>query len=284
MKEYTYPDEELPTPGNSRLLALVGENKKVLEVGCAMGYQSRSLSEVQGCQVTGIEVDAKAADHARPYCEDLIVGDIEVLDLDRVINSRRFDVITFADVLEHLRDPVAALRKVRPFLATGGYVVASVPNITHCAVIYEMARGRFEYRAFGLLDDSHIRFFAQQSVYRTFEQAGYLIVAISRNSVPASSTEFRIRAETDEDRQFLDYIKQRNPDADTYQFVVKAVPIDDAQACQSELIAAQEKVRLLLNDAKLHDTKIRQLESNLEWITRRPLYRLLSTFRWKIRR
>ena len=69
MKQYTYPEKQLPTPQNSKLLALVGENKKVLEVGCAMGCQTRALYEMQHCQVTGIEIDTDAANHARPLSQ-----------------------------------------------------------------------------------------------------------------------------------------------------------------------------------------------------------------------
>lgn len=280
MKQYTYSEKQLPTPQNSKLLALVGENKKVLEVGCAMGYQSRALHEIQHCQVTGIEIDSNAAIHARPYCEDIIVGDIETMDINHLLHDKQFDVITFADVLEHLKNPAATLRKIRPFLREGGYILASIPNIAHCSVIYEMARGRFEYRSLGLLDDTHIHFFTHQTIYLTFEKAGYLIVALDRIRVPASETEFKTRPETDEDRQFIEYINQRNPEAETYQFVVKAIPINDTPSFQAELIDAQKRIQLLVQDTTLNEKRfekrIRELESNLEWITSRPSYKFLS--------
>lgn len=277
MKQYTYPENQLPTPLNSKLLTLVGEEKRVLEIGCAMGFQTRAMNEIQRCQVTGIEIDSDAANHARPYCEDLIVGDIETMDVSQLLHDRQFDVITFADVLEHLRNPTAALHKIRPFLREGGYVLASIPNIVHSAVIYEMARGLFEYRSLGLLDDTHIHFFTRRSIYYTFEKAGYQIVALERNCAPASETEFKTKPETDEDRQFLNYIKQRNPEAETYQFIVKAIPMDDTTLHQSELILAQEKAQLLALDLKLNEKRIRELESNLAWVTSRPSYKLFST-------
>lgn len=284
MKQYTYTENQLPTSQNSKLLALVGEDKKVLEVGCAMGYQTRALHDMQRCQVTGIEIDANSANHARPYCDELIIGDIETLDTDQLLLGKQFDVITFADVLEHLKNPTATLNKTRPFLRTGGYVVASIPNIAHCSVIYEMARGQFEYRSLGLLDDTHIHFFTRQSIYHTFEKAGFLIVALDRIRVSASETEFKTRPETDDDRRFLEYIQQRNPEAETYQFVVKAIPMCDTNIHQSELIMAQNQVQLLGQDSRLNEKRIRELESNLAWITSRPSYRLLSILGRMIKR
>ena len=88
--KYQYLENQLPTPDNSKLLALVGQNKKVLEVGCAMGYQTRSLKEIQHCEVTGIEIDADAATHSGRYCDHMIVGDIETLDLGQQLHDSQF--------------------------------------------------------------------------------------------------------------------------------------------------------------------------------------------------
>ena len=272
--KYQYLEHQLPTPDNSKLLALVGQNKKVLEVGCALGYQSRSLKEIQHCEVTGIEIDAGAATHSGQYCEHIIVGDIETLDLGQQLHDSQFDVITFADVLEHLRNPTYTLQKVKPFLREGGYVLASIPNVAHASVIYEMARGRFEYRSLGLLDNTHIHFFTRQSIYQTFDKAGYLIVAIDRIRVPASDTEFKTIPETTEDRQFLEYIRQHNPENETYQFVIKAIPVDDKKTQQSEIIVAQEQILLLQLDASLNKKRIRELE----WTINRPIFKFLSSF------
>ena len=284
MKNYIYLDDQLPTSQNSKLLALVGENKNVLEVGCAMGFQTRAMHELQKCQVTGIEIDAHAADFARPYCNDLIIGDVETLDVRQLLNHRKFDVITFADVLEHLKNPIAVLNKMKPLLNDGAYVLASIPNIAHCSVIYDLARGQFEYRSVGLLDDTHIRFFTRQTIYDAFEKAGYMIVALDRIRMPASKTEFKTCPETVEDRQFLDYVKQRNPEAETYQFVVKAVPIDNIITLQSELIMAQRQAELLGQNSKLNEKRINELESNLSWITNQPIYKFFSTLARMIKR
>ena len=50
----------------------------------------------------------------------------------------RFDAVLFGDVLEHLEDPADALVRVRPWLAPGGVVVASVPNVGHWSVVDDL--------------------------------------------------------------------------------------------------------------------------------------------------
>lgn len=145
----------------AHVVRMVGKNKRVLEIGCASGSQTKPLSQQFGCDVTGIEINPEAAEEARPYCKRLLVGDIERMDLNAELGDSRFDVITFGDVLEHLRDPKSILDKVRRFIDADGYVLISVPNIAHASVVFELMNGRFDYRSTGLLDDTHIHFFYQ---------------------------------------------------------------------------------------------------------------------------
>src|SRR5262245_540896 len=100
-----------------RLLALVGDRKRVLGVGWSSGYLARPLVE-RGGVVTGIEQDPAAAQAARDICADVLVGDVEELDLP--FESGSFDVVLCGDLVEHLRDPEAFLSRVRPLLASEG--------------------------------------------------------------------------------------------------------------------------------------------------------------------
>ena len=76
-------------------------------------------------------------------------------------SGERFDAVLFADVLEHLRDPAALLRRVRPFVAEGGVVVASIPNIAHISVGLRCSAASSDTEL-GLLDDTHLRFFTRE--------------------------------------------------------------------------------------------------------------------------
>lgn len=280
MKQYIYPQDQLPTEKNSKLLTLVGNNKKVLEVGCAMGFQTHAMVEQQGCSVVGIEIDALQATNSRPYCEEQIIGDIETLDLNECLGHRKFDVITFADVLEHLRNPSAALEKIRPFLNDTGYVVASIPNIAHGSVIFDLAHGLFEYRQFGLLDDTHIHFFTKNAIFNTFEKSGFLIAELDRLRLKPAETEFKTTVMSPEDRTFLDYVYRMNPESETYQFVIKAFPMQgQPMVQQAQLIAARDEVRLLENSLRKNQELIRKLESEIAWLDKQPIARLKNYFK-----
>jgi hypothetical protein len=87
-----------------------------------------------------------------------------------------FDVVLLADVLEHLVQPFEVLRMARSFLRSAGGVVASLPNIAHWTVRWNLLRGRFDYQPLGIMDATHLRWFTARSLHRLFAQAGYRIV------------------------------------------------------------------------------------------------------------
>ena len=258
----------------AKLLRFVGNNKIVLEIGCASGCQSKVLTEHFGCKVTGVEIDAAAAEEARKFCDSVIVGDIEELDLATMISDKKYDVVILADVLEHLKYPENVLEKIKPFLADDGCVVASIPNIVHAAAIYEMMKGKFDYRDFGLLDDTHIRFFTKKTIYQVFERAGLVIVNLDRKVIPPEESEFRTTPLCDKDRVVLDYIRDNNPESDTYQFIVKAYNSDSSQ--QAALVSAQEQIESLEKAIKEKELRIQKLESEIAWVTNRLLYKIYN--------
>ena len=266
-KKYLYNITDNPNHSASKISAWIDGGQSVLEVGCASGVQTRYFKERLGCRVTGIEIDPLAAEDARPFCDDLIIGSIENIDLSQMLRDKRFDAITFADVLEHLYDPANALKKVRPFLNEGGHVIASIPNITHAAICWELAHGRFDYQKYGLLDNTHIRFFTKKNVARLFEEAGYQIVSWDRVTMPPQETEFSVRCGSAQDQAFLDWIGEQNPEANTYQFIIKARPAsDDPQEATYRQLEAQDSIHQL--EARVGELNRQNilLKSQISWM------------------
>lgn len=206
--------------GHTLLVEMCGANKRVLEAGCATGYVSKVLTE-RGCKVTGLDVDEDAVQRAARYCERTLVADLETFDLSQEFEPHSFDVAMFGDVLEHLRDPVGVLRRVRPLLTPDGYVVASIPNVAHGAVRLSLLTGRFDYRPTGLLDDTHVRFFTRESIGDMFQEAGFVVVETRRTVVGIFETEIPLDPEAF-DPDVVERIADEE-ESTTYQFVVKAV-------------------------------------------------------------
>lgn len=211
----------------AKQLNLIGENKRVLEFGCATGYFSQMLSE-KGCNVTGVEINANAAQKAQKYCSQVIVADLDFTPLSDILSGQTFDVAVFGDVLEHLREPWKILESVRKYINPKGFVVASIPNVAHGAVRLSLLQGKFNYQQYGILDDTHIRFFTKSSVIEMFEKSGYFIDVLDRTKVPIFDNDCVLPPFEKEsvDPAILEQI-EADEDADTLQFIVRAYPESD---------------------------------------------------------
>ena len=267
--EYRIAHDEESAP--AKLLRRVRRGSRVLEIGCSSGSQTRVLSKELGCQVFAVEIDPAAAELARPYCHHLVIGNIESVTTEELAAGQPYDFVIFADVLEHLYSPGLALEKVRPLIAPDGCLLASIPNVTHAALVFEMMNGRFEYREYGLLDATHIRFFDRYSALHLIEESGYFVEDVDRIVVPPGRTEFRVDPCSDADRFVLRYIRERNSDSDTFQFIIRAVPA----ITPSESKGALESARRRLERQEFELGKLRaelsRRDSELEWLARRTM-------------
>lgn len=147
--------------------------RRVLDVGCAAGAMGAAMLAAGAAEVVGIEVHPPAAALARGRLTAVYRYDLETLP-ELPYPEGYFDVITLADVLEHLREPAAALRHLRRWLADDGRIVCSLPNIRHESVLLPLlVHGRWDYVDAGILDRTHLRFFTLSSMIRLLAEAGF---------------------------------------------------------------------------------------------------------------
>lgn len=96
---------------------------RMLEIGCASGSYLERMAQ-KGWQVQGIEFSDKAGGAARSIGYAVHIGALE----NAPDPEKKYDLIVGWMVLEHLHDPVAALRKLRSWINPGGWLILSVPN------------------------------------------------------------------------------------------------------------------------------------------------------------
>jgi len=241
--------------GNStanKVLNFVGREKTVLELGCGPGAMTRFMREQLDCRVTALELDPELARLAEPYCEKLYQADLESFDFTVTFANQNFDVAIAADVLEHLQDPWACLRQVRKVLKPTGFLVVSIPNIAHNAVIAQLLAGRFPYQSKGLLDYTHLRFFTRRDIETLLLETGFLPQVWQRNIVPESNTEFG--AYWTSLPESLRAVLAHAEDGQVYQYIVKACPSTEAAwltQVTAENKAYAERLTQLKNDLSI---------------------------------
>lgn len=210
---------------HTQVADLIGRGKKILDVGCWTGDLGRRLIE-RGNTVSGLEIDAAAAAKAREVLDEVVVADLDTSAISDHFRAGSFDVLVFADVLEHLRDPVQALVDASRLLAPEGKIVVSIPNVTHGSVRLALLQGRWTYTDTGLLDSTHIQFFNRDRLLQVFADAG-LVVDDLRGTV---ADPLAVEVVVDADRlppAVIEWVRHQR-DAMVYQFVAAArLPRDD---------------------------------------------------------
>jgi 2-polyprenyl-3-methyl-5-hydroxy-6-metoxy-1,4-benzoquinol methylase len=154
--------------------------RSLLDVGCASGrFVGLVKQRFPDADVWGIDpVAYEGGDFHR------VVGRFP----DDLPAGRVFDCIVFNDVLEHLVDPWGVLRATRPFLAPGGVVVASIPNIRNLEILRALVlHGRWEYTEIGILDRTHLRFFTRSGIVDLFERSGWRVQTVAPLNIKGRS-------------------------------------------------------------------------------------------------
>ena len=121
--------------------------------------------------MTGIDISAEAIEVARGYLDEVHCESLDIFFARTFPNP--FDVVIFGDVLEHVTNSEEILEKTAQHLSLGGFVVASISNVSHLAVHAMLLEGRWEYSDLDLMDRDHYRFFTKENIQKLFIDANY---------------------------------------------------------------------------------------------------------------
>lgn len=136
---------------------------KILDIGCAHGFlldEARKL----GWKTYGLEFSAEATSYAVNKL-NLNVSIGSIMQADFPINS--FDVVTMIGTIEHLADPVAAVRKINKILKTGGYFAITTINTKGLVRLFE------------LKPPEHIFYFSAKNLSLLLERENFTVLKLS---------------------------------------------------------------------------------------------------------
>ena len=127
----TYRQGRIDEPSKRRLreiLAAMSDLKihdaKIFEAGCGTGWLSDKLSEfgkVSGCDLGSKIIDTAQANY--PHVQ-FLSGDVHTLNLP----VGTFDVVVTSEVLSHVPDQPAFIRRLADLLKPGGYLFITTQN------------------------------------------------------------------------------------------------------------------------------------------------------------
>lgn len=142
-------------------------DKRVLDVGCGLGYFSQRLVE-RGADVLACDLGPGLVERTRERagCEGVVA---DALALVSQFGASSFDVVVSSECIEHTPDPARALREMVGVLRPGGILSVSTPNTLWWPVVRLATALRV--RPF----DGHENFSTYRSLTDTLEGAGAVV-------------------------------------------------------------------------------------------------------------
>lgn len=226
---YEYDIDLTSDVAPARVLRMVEKGSKVLEIGAGPGSITRHLSGTLGCDVVALEIDPTAIEKLKPFARDVYAMDLNDPSWSDKVKAKdgTFDYVIAADVLEHVYDPWSVLGGMKALLNDTGSVILSLPHVGHAAVAGCLVDEDFEYRPWGLLDRTHVRFFGIKNVQSLYASQDMSIEQAEFVVRTPEMTEFvhRWNRLPSDVRSAL----QRNRYSHVFQVVSRAVPANRAK-------------------------------------------------------
>jgi len=175
------------------ILELIPFNaKRILDLGCGTGALGKALKERQDCFVEGIELNTEAAQIAKKNLDAVLIDNLN--RYDPTLRNVKHDCIIFGDILEHIINPWAVLKKFASVLTDDGVIIASIPNVGHPWILSNLKADLFRYEPAGILDITHLRFFTKTSIFQMFYSAGLKIVGCNAHPSNKNPYQYHITA------------------------------------------------------------------------------------------
>ncbi len=138
-----------------------GGNLSLLDWGCGTGGNFSMLAKFG--EVVGVDVSEQSLEVCRKRG---FAGVHHIKDIDAFEPSRDFDVVTLLDVVEHVKDDGAFLKKFHRFLKPDGYILITVPA-------YQFIWSEHDEML------HHYRRYTRPQITARLEEAGYEIAKAS---------------------------------------------------------------------------------------------------------
>ena len=155
------------------LVNLIWNNKKVLDVWCARWYLGSSCDKSN--QFWGLDYNSSDIVEANSVYQDAIEYDLN--DIQKLPRDQTYDIIIYADILEHVLYPEKVLHFFDQYLNDGWKVILSVPNIANRQVRFKLLFGDFDYiDGAGIMDSTHLKIYTYKTAEKLLNDGWYDVI------------------------------------------------------------------------------------------------------------
>lgn len=139
----------------------LNKDNDCLEIGCASGYFLATIKD-KVKSVTGFETYLEF----KKFCKSINIKMLENLE---DCSDGRFDRIFMFFVLEHLRDPINYLKRLKKILMKGGCLLIEVPNVDDVLIsVYKIPKFLNFY-----FTPAHQFYYSKETLSALLQKAGF---------------------------------------------------------------------------------------------------------------
>jgi 2-polyprenyl-3-methyl-5-hydroxy-6-metoxy-1,4-benzoquinol methylase len=161
----------------------VSQAGRAIDIGCGNG-KLLDLLKKEGWNVKGLELSPLMAESIRETLGiEVIVGNF--LE-NEIPGSELYDIVTLRHVLEHLPDPLTAMKKINSLLDAGGYAILEFPNIEAFDLKFKrfLQRNKLYKKKYKeSYKPGHCNEYSKVSFSRLAEQTGFRVVIFETYSL-----------------------------------------------------------------------------------------------------
>jgi 2-polyprenyl-6-hydroxyphenyl methylase/3-demethylubiquinone-9 3-methyltransferase len=158
-----------------RRLASLPKGSAVLDAGCGNGWFAKTLAD-QGFEVCGIDLEETGIAHAErldPRCRFALAS---VYDDYEPLFERQFDAVVSLEVIEHLYDPRAFVKRVFQALRPGGLFILTTPYHGWLKNVLVAVSGGHDRHFNPLSYGGHIKFWSPATLGTLLEEQKFQVV------------------------------------------------------------------------------------------------------------
>lgn len=147
--------------------------QRVCDMGCGNGYLAGWLATL-GYEVVGVDASASGVELAKSTHPNATFVCANVgADLEGILGLGTFDLVTSADVIEHLYRPADLLEAAFRLLKPRGYLLVGTPYHGYWKNLALSLAGRMDGHFTALWDGGHIKFFSVKTLSTLIEANGF---------------------------------------------------------------------------------------------------------------
>ncbi|MBF0544045.1 MAG: methyltransferase domain-containing protein [Candidatus Riflebacteria bacterium] len=140
------------------------KGSKILDVGCSAGAFLQK-ARANGAVGTGIEINADCVN----FCVNDLNLNVKKQSVEEAeFESHSFDLVNLGDVIEHLVQPLHALKKIFGWLKPGGFLTICTPDLRSIGT-----------RIFQIKPDEHLLYFTEKTLSKLLKKSDFEVIFCS---------------------------------------------------------------------------------------------------------